>query len=312
MGRFLQEDPIGLAGGDANFYRYCGNGPTDATDPDGLAERTINGYKVRTDINGHHLNPVANWAETNFDPSVYSLFDSARARVFQPDGAGHGQFAHGVKTGYNAQVKALQRAELAAFIKNFGENGQLTLKQQRVFTEYFLDTVSGMPNDTFIGGFNEAVQTGGKTAVKNWYQTVGKNFARPELGEPVGISGTAPDIPLSGKVGKVAGSAGGVALAAVNVVGTIETVRDGFHVARGDNILWVPYYWEDEGGTYRYDVSWYSGCIYMGTQKVYVQGPNAGQRTPASGIGAYFKALWKSIFDMPEITPRNRYGIDEA
>ena len=34
-GRFISEDPIGFAGGDANLYRYCGNSPTNATDPSG-------------------------------------------------------------------------------------------------------------------------------------------------------------------------------------------------------------------------------------------------------------------------------------
>ena len=35
-GRFLSEDPSGLASGDPNFYRYVGNSPTNATDPSGL------------------------------------------------------------------------------------------------------------------------------------------------------------------------------------------------------------------------------------------------------------------------------------
>jgi len=34
-GRFISEDPIGFAGGDANLYRYCGNSPANATDPSG-------------------------------------------------------------------------------------------------------------------------------------------------------------------------------------------------------------------------------------------------------------------------------------
>jgi len=34
-GRFLSEDPIGFAAGDANLYRYCGNSPTNFTDPSG-------------------------------------------------------------------------------------------------------------------------------------------------------------------------------------------------------------------------------------------------------------------------------------
>jgi RHS repeat-associated protein len=36
QGRFISQDPIGFAGGDANLYRYVGNGPTNATDPSGL------------------------------------------------------------------------------------------------------------------------------------------------------------------------------------------------------------------------------------------------------------------------------------
>jgi RHS repeat-associated protein len=35
-GRFISQDPIGFGGGDANLYRYVGNGPTNATDPSGL------------------------------------------------------------------------------------------------------------------------------------------------------------------------------------------------------------------------------------------------------------------------------------
>ncbi len=35
-GRWLSQDPIGFAGGDANLYRYVGNSPTNATDPSGL------------------------------------------------------------------------------------------------------------------------------------------------------------------------------------------------------------------------------------------------------------------------------------
>ena len=36
MGRFISQDPIGFAGGDANLYRYTGNSPTNRTDPSGL------------------------------------------------------------------------------------------------------------------------------------------------------------------------------------------------------------------------------------------------------------------------------------
>jgi RHS repeat-associated protein len=36
LGRWMSEDPIGYAGGDANLYRYVGNRPTDWRDPLGL------------------------------------------------------------------------------------------------------------------------------------------------------------------------------------------------------------------------------------------------------------------------------------
>ncbi len=35
VGRFISEDAIGFAGGDANLYRYVGNSPTNYTDPSG-------------------------------------------------------------------------------------------------------------------------------------------------------------------------------------------------------------------------------------------------------------------------------------
>ena len=35
-GRFISQDPIGLAGGQFNFYVYAGNNPTNETDPNGL------------------------------------------------------------------------------------------------------------------------------------------------------------------------------------------------------------------------------------------------------------------------------------
>ena len=43
VGRWLSEDPSGLQSGDANLYRYCGNGPTDGMDPSGLAVNLSDG-----------------------------------------------------------------------------------------------------------------------------------------------------------------------------------------------------------------------------------------------------------------------------
>ncbi len=37
-GRWISEDPIGFAAGDANLYRYVGNEPTGWVDPDGKSK----------------------------------------------------------------------------------------------------------------------------------------------------------------------------------------------------------------------------------------------------------------------------------
>ncbi len=42
-GRWISQDPIGFGGGDANLYRYVGNGPTNATDPSGLWQDGLGG-----------------------------------------------------------------------------------------------------------------------------------------------------------------------------------------------------------------------------------------------------------------------------
>jgi RHS repeat-associated protein len=38
LGRWISQDPIGFAAGDANLYRYVGNSPTNSTDPSGLID----------------------------------------------------------------------------------------------------------------------------------------------------------------------------------------------------------------------------------------------------------------------------------
>ena len=41
IGRWLEMDPLGFEAGDANLYRYVGNGPTNWTDPSGLHHSPI-------------------------------------------------------------------------------------------------------------------------------------------------------------------------------------------------------------------------------------------------------------------------------
>jgi RHS repeat-associated protein len=46
VGGWTGQDPAGFAAGDANLYRYVGNGPTDATDPSGLDSVGVEGSNV--------------------------------------------------------------------------------------------------------------------------------------------------------------------------------------------------------------------------------------------------------------------------
>ncbi|MEI8376536.1 MAG: RHS repeat-associated core domain-containing protein [Planctomycetota bacterium] len=45
VGKWLSEDPLGFGAGDANLYRYCGNGPTNGVDPSGMAKMVETGVK---------------------------------------------------------------------------------------------------------------------------------------------------------------------------------------------------------------------------------------------------------------------------
>ena len=55
QGRWISQDPIGFAAGDENLYRYVGNGPTNATDPSGLAEH-LTGLPLHGS-SGHWFSP---------------------------------------------------------------------------------------------------------------------------------------------------------------------------------------------------------------------------------------------------------------
>jgi RHS repeat-associated protein len=66
IGEWLSEDPKGLSAGDTNEYRYCGNSPTNATDPTGLGQWNANVEWDPTVVQAilDRLNPVVGkfWA----------------------------------------------------------------------------------------------------------------------------------------------------------------------------------------------------------------------------------------------------------
>ena len=83
LGRFMNEDPIGLAGGDVSFYRYVLNDPVNALDPWGLKECTeicsLKKGEFKSNVLDHYLGggPASSltWYETC--PQSYPIFDSA-------------------------------------------------------------------------------------------------------------------------------------------------------------------------------------------------------------------------------------------
>jgi RHS repeat-associated protein len=77
-GKFIQEDPISFAGGDANLYRYVSNSPIDLIDPLGYQPRTIPRFtgntRPGTNSGGRYdyRNPYSNGAppKAPYDPTT--------------------------------------------------------------------------------------------------------------------------------------------------------------------------------------------------------------------------------------------------
>jgi RHS repeat-associated protein len=61
-GRFLQVDPIGLAGG-KNLYAYVGNDPLNATDSSGLTQDGSNGQRYMSDVTPDPIQPGLQYAQ---------------------------------------------------------------------------------------------------------------------------------------------------------------------------------------------------------------------------------------------------------
>ena len=79
IGRWISEDPIGYAGGDANLYLYVGNSPSNFHDPSGLQERRQSNFferfafteEFRRDVLGHDVPPSPNNTNRWLEPFIY-------------------------------------------------------------------------------------------------------------------------------------------------------------------------------------------------------------------------------------------------
>jgi RHS repeat-associated protein len=153
-GRFISQDPIGFAAGDANLYRYVGNESTMYTDPSGL-ERSVtlpNGTVFVAQGTGHHQVPWSVFSDPkfNFSAEVMAVFDGGADNALIKgkwynfhDGTPMGGIKH---TDYSKAVSK----ELTKFkrgIKDFGPK----------HAEKFLNHLEGLDARHSIRVFNAGV-----------------------------------------------------------------------------------------------------------------------------------------------------------
>lgn len=91
LGRFLQPDPIGFAGGDANLYRYCVGDPVNRTDPSGLGGVVdVDGDTVKIDLPFVFLDPYGRVSAMgdkiagNINELLSGSFGNSRQYHFEP------------------------------------------------------------------------------------------------------------------------------------------------------------------------------------------------------------------------------------
>jgi RHS repeat-associated protein len=153
LGRWISQDPIGFEAGDANLYRYVGNGSTNATDPSGLAPpRTPQG--VPRAGGGHHPLPYEHWWNLNLSVDVQKIFNKVVPHQFP--GGGSNSAAH---MAYNARVGALMRE----WVERNGGPHNITPQMAAEFLESILNS-----SDPIIRGFLDRVN-GPKDRMTRWF-----------------------------------------------------------------------------------------------------------------------------------------------
>ncbi len=101
-GRWMNQDPIGFAAGDANLYRYVRNEPMASRDPSGLI----------TPGNGHHILSWSIFIDVDFDPSVKDFFNGPESRL-----------AHDLYKSHNSErVRGISECDYRAAVREVYED----------------------------------------------------------------------------------------------------------------------------------------------------------------------------------------------
>jgi RHS repeat-associated protein len=82
-GRWTSQDPLGFAAGDANLYRYAGNGPTDWIDPTGLQQTSSPSLPTRDTVIGISIGVIGQLKKDGFSPTELLTLPGA---PLKPDG----------------------------------------------------------------------------------------------------------------------------------------------------------------------------------------------------------------------------------
>ncbi|MEY4394996.1 MAG: hypothetical protein RL595_2245 [Planctomycetota bacterium] len=178
-GRFISQDPIRFRAGDPNLYRYVGNAPGDATDPEGLARITFG-------------NAADGRVSVGYQGS-WGLFYGSQELIGNLDPKSN-------LVERNGKLVSLNKLERIAsswwgfkpdWDEYFKENGY-DPKSDPVGTYYLLNMALGLYPDTFINDFST-----GLGQIADLYETTMWHYAGAGFSCGSGGSGKIPSKPVT-------------------------------------------------------------------------------------------------------------------
>lgn len=133
IGRWLEEDPIGFEGGDANLYRYVGNDPTNETDPTGKQAFALTGTKADEMVNQLRTNgvdavavPLGDYAVSGYRPApLYLIVTTGRALKRAKSPLPMNEDANNARSSFNNNKVFFKSSDIADL-----EISKLTSEQQ--------------------------------------------------------------------------------------------------------------------------------------------------------------------------------------
>ena len=243
-----------------------GNGPTNATDPNGLEEKPQWHHTAAKrqlldleliDLDGNTTSKVTG-GSTNIHGKEWGYMLSPNDHIYKPDGV-HCKDAIGTGKTYDTHFKE-------EVMSRMDRNGNISLDDLQAARDA---TIAKYPSQ--FGAGTSATEDWSNDDQKKWKRTQTRRLRR---------------------IGKLS-----VVTLASDPIGALEGVRDMVDEYEG-NTFPGTYFWNDSGGKYFYERE--PGLLGK-TTKVYVDGPRMGERDRAIRYWAQAKALWKSIFDRPQV-----------